>query len=67
VEPYENNGFNAGFEYPCGAVIMKEKLFIYYGGADSYVNAAWADLDTLLYQMKRHREPKLHMVSGLMN
>jgi predicted GH43/DUF377 family glycosyl hydrolase len=67
VEPYENNGFKAGVVYPCGAVIMKEKLFIYYGGADSYVNAAWADLDTLLYQMKRHREPKLHMVSGLMN
>lgn len=67
VEPYENDGFKAGVVYPCGAVVMDNQLYIYYGGADSYLNAASADLDMLLYQMKHHREPKVHMVSGLTN
>lgn len=64
VEPYENNGFKAGVVYPCGAVIMDKKLHIYYGGADSYVNAASADLDTFLDEMKHHQEPKVKILSG---
>ncbi len=68
VEPYENNGFKSGVVYPCGAVIMKDKLYIYYGGADSYVNAASADIDTFLDEMKHNQEPKLTTVtSGLFN
>ena len=64
VEPYENNGFKAGVVYPCGAVIMDKKLHIYYGGADSYVNAASADLDTFLDEMKHHQEPKVKVIPG---
>lgn len=64
VEHYENNGFKAGVVYPCGAVIKDNKLFIYYGGADSYLNAATADLDTFLDEMKHHQEPKLKRVTG---
>lgn len=64
-EDYENNGFKAGVVYPCGAVIMKDKLHIYYGGADSYVCAATADLDTFLDEMKHHQEPKVHKVSSM--
>lgn len=63
-EHYENNGFKAGVVYPCGSVIMNGKLFIYYGGADSYVNAATADLDTFLDEMKHHQEPKLQKIHG---
>ncbi len=63
VEHYENNGFKAGVVYPCGAVIMNNKLFIYYGGADSYVNAATADIDTFLDEMKHNQEPKLRQIS----
>lgn len=68
VEPYENNGFKAGVVYPCGSVIMKDKLHIYYGGADSYVNAASADLEEFVYEMKHNKEPKLQRVrSALFN
>jgi predicted GH43/DUF377 family glycosyl hydrolase len=68
VEPYENDGFKAGVVYPCGSVIMNDKLHIYYGGADSYVNAATADIERFLYEMQHHQTPKLRRVtSGLMN
>ncbi|HEX7042655.1 MAG TPA: hypothetical protein VF189_05390 [Patescibacteria group bacterium] len=63
-EDYENNGFKAGVVYPCGAVIMKDKLHIYYGGADSYLCAASADLDTFLDEMKHHQDPKLTKISS---
>lgn len=62
-EHYENNGFKAGVVYPCGAVIMKNKLNIYYGGSDSYLCAASTDLDRFLFEMKRNREPKLQKVN----
>jgi beta-1,2-mannobiose phosphorylase / 1,2-beta-oligomannan phosphorylase len=62
VESYENDGFKAGVVYPCGAVTMKNKLHVYYGGADTVVCAASTDLDRFLGEMKRNREPKLHRV-----
>ena len=34
--------------YPCGAVIRKNQLFVYYGGADSHVCVATANLDQFL-------------------
>ncbi len=34
-EDYENNGFKSGVVYPCGGVVMKDKLNIYFGGSDS--------------------------------
>lgn len=63
VESYENDGFKAGVVYPCGAVIMKDKLHVYYGGADSVVCAASTDLDKFLWEMKNNREPKLGRVN----
>lgn len=64
VEPYENEGFKAGVVYPCGAVIMDNKLHVYYGGADTVVCAASADADEFLSAMKRNREPKLRRVKA---
>jgi predicted GH43/DUF377 family glycosyl hydrolase len=64
VEHYENGGFKSGVVYPCGAVIKDDKLLVYYGGGDTYVNAAEADLDKFLYQMKHHEQPKLHRVTS---
>ena len=63
-ESYENDGFKAGVVYPCGAVIMNGKLHVYYGGADTVVCGATADLDRFLYEMKRNREPKLKKVNS---
>lgn len=62
-EHYENGGFKAGVVYPCGAVIMKNKLNIYYGGSDSYLCAASTDLDRFIFEMKRNQEPKLRKVN----
>lgn len=62
VEPYENDGFKAGVVYPCGAVIKDDELFVYYGGADSYLNGASENLDTFLYQLKHNQEPTMKRV-----
>lgn len=63
-EGYENNGFKAGVVYPCGAVIIKDKLHVYYGGADTVVCGASANLDTFLSEMKQQRQPVLRKVTG---
>lgn len=51
-EEYENYGFKAGVVYPCGAVIKDNTLFVYYGGADSYVCVAIAPLEEFLSNLK---------------
>lgn len=45
---YENEGFKSGVVYPCGAVLIEGKLNIYYGGADTYICQASADLNSIL-------------------
>jgi len=57
---YENNGFKPGIVYPCGAVVIKGELFVYYGGADSVVCVASADLDTFLKEIKTDQPICLH-------
>lgn len=66
VEKYENEGFKSGVVYPCGAVIMNNRLNVYYGGADTFVCAASADVDTFLNKMKIDQEPKLRRVRAPM-
>lgn len=56
---YENEGFKAGVAYPCGAVIIKDTLFVYYGGADTVVCVATANLDSFLEQLKTTHTPHL--------
>jgi predicted GH43/DUF377 family glycosyl hydrolase len=48
---YENNGHKAGIAYPCGAAVIGSRLFVYYGGADSVVCVATANLNTLLAKL----------------
>jgi predicted GH43/DUF377 family glycosyl hydrolase len=45
---YETRGFKSNVVYPCGAVVIGERLFIYYGGADRVVCVASVNLDGLL-------------------
>ncbi len=56
---YENDGFKAGVIYPCGAVVLNNTLFVYYGGADSYVCVATANLDQFLKQLKTSGDAQL--------
>jgi beta-1,2-mannobiose phosphorylase / 1,2-beta-oligomannan phosphorylase len=64
-EWYENNGLKYGVAYPCGAVILKDKLVVYYGGSDMVTCAATADLPEFLQELKRDEIPHLHSVSFL--
>lgn len=58
-EWYENAGHKAGVAYPCGAVNVKGNLIIYYGGADTVVCAATAQMDEFISNLKKHKEQKL--------
>lgn len=58
-EDYENIGFKAGVVYPCGAVVIGNTLFVYYGGADSYVCVATAELRIFIEQLKYTETPVL--------
>lgn len=49
---YENEGFKAGVVYTCGAVVIGERLHVYYGGADSVVCCATVPLGRLLGQLQ---------------
>ncbi len=56
---YENSGFKSGVVYSCGAVVKDGELYVYYGGGDSVVCVAMANLETFLDELKRHGAPKL--------
>jgi predicted GH43/DUF377 family glycosyl hydrolase len=45
---YENEGWKAGVVYPCGAVVIGDRLLVYYGGADKVTCVASVKLDELL-------------------
>ena len=59
IATYENEGFKAGVVYPCGAVIINDHLFVYYGGADTFVCVASVKLEPFLEQLAtNHKETK---------
>ena len=45
---YELKGHVPNVVFPCGAVVIKNKLFVYYGGADYSTSVAWTNLNKLL-------------------
>lgn len=47
-EKYENDGAKPGVVYVCGAVIKNGTLLVYYGGSDSVVCLATANLNEFL-------------------
>ena len=55
VENYEHEGLRPGTVFACGAAIVGDQLFIYYGGADQYVCVASAKLDVLLKELEKNR------------
>ena len=50
---YEETGLTPRVIYACGAVIKDGTLFVYYGGADTYVNVATAPIDEFLAKLKK--------------
>lgn len=63
-EWYENDGWKAGVAYPCGAVIKDGKLIVYYGGADTVVCSASADLKIFVKQLMTTKKPKLNGIKS---
>jgi len=53
---YENEGWKSGVIYPCGAVVIKGCLLVYYGGADKVACVASMKLHDLLDQLVGARE-----------
>ncbi len=62
-EWYENEGFKSGIVYVSGAVVKDEKLLVYYGGADSYVNLAYMDCEEFLKNLMQTKKPKLKHIT----
>jgi predicted GH43/DUF377 family glycosyl hydrolase len=56
---YENEGFKPGIVYSCGAVVIDQELFVYYGGADSVTCVAVANLDLFLKELMGSGTPKV--------
>ncbi len=58
--PYEKNGIVSNVVFPCGAVLMKDQLYVYYGGADQFVGVATLDMkiiaEGLAHEAKSHNE-----------
>lgn len=51
IEPqmrYEKEGVVPNVVFPCGAVVINDKLFVYYGGADTVIGVATIGLPELL-------------------
>jgi predicted GH43/DUF377 family glycosyl hydrolase len=59
---YENEGWKSGVIYPCGAAVIKDRLLVYYGGADKVTCIASVKLDKLLERLGEVRE----MVPGVL-
>lgn len=51
---YEFNGWKSGVVYPCGAVVIKDRFFVYYGAADKVTCVATADLNQFLERLLQH-------------
>lgn len=54
--PYEINGQISNVVFPCGASLVKNTLFIYYGGADQVICAASADVSHLFKNGKNNKK-----------
>lgn len=51
--PYEMHGQVGKVVFPCGAVIRKGRVIIYYGGADSVIGIASVKLDDLVSSLTK--------------
>ena len=52
---YEKEGIISNVVFPCGAVLLKEQFFIYYGGGDKVVGVATVNAKKLLENIKSYK------------
>lgn len=53
--PYEKEGQVPNVVFPCGAVLLKDTIFVYYGGADQVVAVAMIKLMDLFNHLKLYK------------
>lgn len=53
--PYEKEGLVPNVVFPCGNVVLGNKLFVYYGGGDKVVGVATIKIDELFSIFKMYR------------
>lgn len=58
IESYEHEGLRPGTVFACGAIILDNEIFVYYGGADQFVCVASAKLEVLLNELEKHKLKK---------
>jgi predicted GH43/DUF377 family glycosyl hydrolase len=51
---YEINGWKSGVIYPCGAVVIENRLFVYYGASDKVTCVAIAELNQFIEKLLLH-------------
>lgn len=66
-ESYENEGHKYGVVYPCGAVSLNNQLVVYYGGADTVLCAATANMDDFLHHLTTSEKAKVAPVQYSLN
>jgi beta-1,2-mannobiose phosphorylase / 1,2-beta-oligomannan phosphorylase len=49
---YENTGLRPETVFSCGSVVIKDKLFVYYGAGDQVVCVAWVEVDRLINEFR---------------
>ncbi|MFA5986587.1 MAG: hypothetical protein WC819_04555 [Parcubacteria group bacterium] len=52
---YENKGLRPGTVFSCGAVVLGDNLFVYYGGADEVVCAASIEFKSLVTALEEQK------------
>ena len=57
-EKYEKEGIVNNVVFPCGMIVKKGDLFIYYGGADKVVGVATMKLDVIVGALLRGKKLK---------
>ena len=50
---FEKEGLVPNVVFPCGNVLLGDKIFVYYGGADKVVCVATIEVKKLLYLLKK--------------
>ena len=63
TEKYEYEGHKGGVIYSCGAAVVGNELYVYYGGADTVVCVATALLDQFLDHLRYRQDATLQPVS----
>lgn len=51
--PYEKEGIVPNVVFPCGNVVIGNRLFVYYGGGDKVIGIATMELSDLFNQLTR--------------